>query len=192
VPPPNETVTRTARNKNVRVHLGATVQRIARDGGTLAIGTTKGRFTADFVVLGTGFTVDLGDRPELDGIRDKIALWRDRYTPPGGESSEFGLYPYLGDGFEFTERREGEAPYVRDIHCFNFGAAMSQGLISGDVPGMQLGAMRLAAHIAEDLFVGSIEQIKAALQAAEEPELAGTAWHDVETIKRIVSTRIGP
>ena len=91
-----------------------------------------------------------------------------------------------------AERQDGEAPYRRDIHCFNFGAAMSQGLISGDVPGMQLGATRLAARISEVLFVGSIEQITAALQAAEEPELAGTAWHDVETIKRIVSTRIGP
>jgi FAD-dependent urate hydroxylase len=192
VPPPNETVMRTARNKNFRVHLGVAVQRIARDGGALAIETTNGRFTADFVILGTGFTVDLADRPELDGIREKIALWRDRYAPPDGTSAELGLYPYLGDGFEFTERQDGEAPYLRDIHCFNFGAALSQGLISGDVPGMQLGATRLAARISEDLFVGSIERIKTALQAAEEPELAGTAWHDVETIKRIVSTRIGP
>ena len=192
MPPPNETVTRTARNKNFRVHLGAAVQRIGRDGEALSVDTTKGRFTADFVILGTGFTVDLGDRPELDGIREKIALWRDRYTPPGGESSELGLYPYLGDGFEFTERRPGEAPHLRDIFCFNFGAALSQGLISGDVPGMQLGATRVAARISEDLFVGSIERIKDALQAAEEPELAGTEWHDVETIRRIVSTRIGP
>jgi cation diffusion facilitator CzcD-associated flavoprotein CzcO len=189
VPPPVETVVRTARNPNFRAHLGAPVQRVAPDGVGLVVDSAKGRFDADFVILGTGFTVDLRDRAELAAIRDGIALWRDRYA---GATGELGLYPYLGDGFELMERRPGEAPFLRDIHCFNYGAALSQGLISGDIPGMQIGATRLAARLVEDLFVGSIERIKASLQAADEAELAGTAWHDPETIRQIVTTRIGP
>ena len=39
------------------------------------------------------------------------------------------------------------------IHVFNWGATMSHGALAGDIPGLQIGAERLAHGIARDLLV---------------------------------------
>ena len=59
---------------------------------------------ADFLILGTGFGVDLADRPELSAIAGDIATWSDRYEPPADRTNaEMGRHPYVGPGFELME-----------------------------------------------------------------------------------------
>ena len=53
---------------------------------------------------------------------------------------------------------------------------MSHGALAGDIPGLGIGARRLAGALARDLFVEDLEAIESALHAFEEPELAPTRW----------------
>jgi cation diffusion facilitator CzcD-associated flavoprotein CzcO len=190
VPPPHETVHRTIRHPGFRLHLGEGWRRVAPASDGLLIETVRGEHRADFAILGTGFATDLASRPELALFAHQIALWRDRYRPPAGEESdELALFPYLGRGFEFTEKRPGAAPFLSRIRCFNYGASVSHGPVSGDIPGLEIGAERLARGLVEDLFGADIERHWAALVAADEAELATTPYHDPETIRRVCASR---
>jgi cation diffusion facilitator CzcD-associated flavoprotein CzcO len=146
------------------------------------IETTGGkRFETDFVILGTGFTVDLRARPELAGIAAEVATWADRFTPPADlESEELAAFPYLAPDFAFTERVPGAAPWLKDIHCFNHAAALSLGKISGDIPAVSEGAALLARSIAAAFYVEDVERHYADLLAYAKPELLGDEWTDAE------------
>jgi cation diffusion facilitator CzcD-associated flavoprotein CzcO len=186
VPPPNETVHRTIRHPGFRLHLGTPWRAVRPAGAGIEVEVASGRLAFDFAILGTGFVTDLGERPELAPFAGEIALWRDRFVPPPGESSdEMAAFPYLGPGFEFLEKRPGAAPFLGRIRCFNYGAAVSHGLVSGDIPGLQVGAERLARSLVEDLFTADIERHWSALVAADEGELATTPYHDPEAIRRL-------
>jgi hypothetical protein len=64
-----------------------------------------------------------------------------------------GCFPYLGPNFEFMEIEPGVAPFLKNIYCFNYGAFLSHGLLSGEIPGISLGATRLARGISADFFL---------------------------------------
>jgi cation diffusion facilitator CzcD-associated flavoprotein CzcO len=190
VPPPHETVHRTIRHDAFRLRLGEGWRRVARAGDGVRIATDRGAAEFDFAILGTGFATDLAARPELAPFAGEIALWRDRFTPPPGEENEeMALFPYLGPGFEFLERRPGAAPFLRQIRCFNYGASVSHGPVSGDIPGLQTGAEHLARSLVEELFAEDIGRHWAALVAADEAELATTPFHDAQTIRRLCAPR---
>jgi cation diffusion facilitator CzcD-associated flavoprotein CzcO len=179
VPPPRESVLRCTRHAAFSLHPGAAWTAIARNhAGALAVATARGPITADFAIFATGFSVDLAERPEIEWARDDIALWSDRFEAAGPErSDELARFPYLDEGFAFLERRPGAAPWLRDLHCFNFGATMSHGLLSGDIPALAIGAQRLAEAIVADLFAADAEAYFADLRATPEEELAGTPFH---------------
>jgi cation diffusion facilitator CzcD-associated flavoprotein CzcO len=63
------------------------------------------------------------------------------------------------------------------MRLFNWGATMSHGALAGDIPGLAIGATRLAQAIARDLFVEDADRHWARLQAHDEPELAATRWY---------------
>ena len=105
------------------------------------------RFTFDFVIAATGHINDFKRRGETSALADKIALWRDRFTPPQGEEyAPAGTYPYLGRNFEFTEKTPGQAPYLHHIHCFTLG--VEPGGVGGSVPidPEAVGAQRVDGH----------------------------------------------
>jgi hypothetical protein len=54
---------------------------------------------------------------------------------------------------------------------------MSHGALAGDIPGLAVGAGRLAQAIARDLFVADADVHWQRLQALEEPELLATQWY---------------
>ncbi|TMG88481.1 MAG: hypothetical protein E6H73_18260 [Betaproteobacteria bacterium] len=68
------------------------------------------------------------------------------------------------------------ATSLANIHIFNWGATISHGPLAGDIPGLAVGATRLANAIVRDLFRADAEQHYAALQALEEPELKPTRY----------------
>jgi FAD-dependent urate hydroxylase len=181
-PAPQNSTLRVSRHTHASFHLGSGIASLREESGGLVIDTTRGkRFEADFLILGTGFTVEIDVRPELAAFSGEIAAWRDRYQPPEGlESPSLGSFPYLTPSFAFTEREPGRAPFLKDIHCFNHAATLSLGKISGDIPKISEGATLLAQAIAGELFSRDIEQHWQSLVAYDKPELVGDEWTDAE------------
>ena len=106
-----------------------------------------------------------------------IRLWRDIYTPPSGmENEELGKFPDLRRDFSFQERTPGAAPWLERIHCFNYGATMSLGKVSGDIPAVSEGSSWLAREIAAGFYAEDIETHWRDLQDYTTPELQGDEW----------------
>jgi cation diffusion facilitator CzcD-associated flavoprotein CzcO len=181
-PAPRGSTLRVSRHENAYFHFGKGIAAIRHDGRQLIIDTTDGSQVAtDFLILGTGFTVEPLARTELDGYADKILLWRDRYQPPAGEEhSELANFPYLADDFTFQEREPGSAPWLRDIYCFNYGATASLGKVSGDIPGISEGAAWLAREVAATLYAEDVATHFQGMLDYDKPELLGDEWQASE------------
>lgn len=181
-PAPHNSTLRVSRHANAHFHFDCGIASMKEAAGEVVITTTKGRvFRTDFVILGTGFSIDPLSRPELAPYQHEIACWEDRYVPPAGEeNAALGRFPWLGEDFSFTEKQPGSAPWLKDIHCFNYGASISIGKVSGDIPAISEGASWLARGIAASLFIRDIDYHWEALQAYEKPELDGTEWTDAD------------
>jgi cation diffusion facilitator CzcD-associated flavoprotein CzcO len=143
------------------------------DGVTVVTARDRYRFAA--VIFGTGFSVDLAERPELAPFHEKIAVWGNRVSPQeSAMHPDAARFPYLGPGFEFTERVPGAVPGLSRLHCFNAGAIMSHAALGGDIPGLAYGANRLAHAIARALFIAAVPELEPALHAFDDRELEPT------------------
>jgi cation diffusion facilitator CzcD-associated flavoprotein CzcO len=177
-PAPRGSTLRVSRHENAYFHFDTPVTEVALAGNALRIGIAGGRVLhVDYLILGTGFTVDPLARSELGPAAGEILLWRDVYTPPAGEENrELGGFPYLSPDFSFRERRPGTAPWLNDIYCFNYGATASLGKISGDIPGISEGAGWLVREIAASFYREDIEAHWQRLNDYTKPELQGHEW----------------
>ena len=127
---PKETWERASRHSAFTLMTGAGIEGAFAEDGKAVLLTASARLSVDFVIAGTGFDVDLKKRSELAAIVDDIATWADRYEPPATlRNDRLGRYPYLNDAMAFTEKAVGRAPWLANIHCFNFGATASFGAI---------------------------------------------------------------
>lgn len=146
-------VQRAAVHPGFRVHLAAPWSSLAADESGVIVRAADGIHHYDFVVAGTGYQYDPSTRPELAGIADQIALWRDRYQPPR-ELSEDSLerWPYLGPGYELTAKEPLRTPWIGRIHVFSAAAAMSFGIPVGDTQSLPTGIPRLVDAVGAGLF----------------------------------------
>jgi len=152
-PPPQDAFWRCRKFENFVWHADCEWRSVRDQGGVAKVATKTGTFTFDFVIFATGTETDLGARSELAAIVDRIALWRDRFTPPPGEESDLlARHPYLGQAFEFIEREPGTAPFLSRLHNFTYGAMPSLGLTGAAVIGMKYGVPRLINGLVRDLF----------------------------------------
>ncbi len=62
-------------------------------------------------------------------------------------------HPYLGAGFELTERRAGDAPYLAHLYNYTFGGLLSMGFGGASISGLKYSAPRLVAGITRSLFL---------------------------------------
>jgi len=169
-PPPQDTFERCKVHAGFRMHLGAPWTSVREEGGEVRIETPRGTSVADFLIVGTGFVVDLSLRPELARVHADVALWRDRYVPPADKADPvLAGYPYLGAGFEFLPREGSDAPWLANLHNFTFGAMPSMGLSGASISGMKFGVPRLVQAVARDLWL-----------ADADVHLAGLLGYDVE------------
>jgi cation diffusion facilitator CzcD-associated flavoprotein CzcO len=174
-PPPQETWERCAAHPQFAVHLAAPITRLGMTEDSVIIATPRGDFVVDFLILGTGLTIDLALRPELAAITPHAALWRDRYTPPEGEASEtIGGFPYLGPDLAFTERNPGTAPWITRVRSCSFGSLVST-ISSAGISMLRPTVERMARGIARDLFLEQAGADHALLTAYDERELVSTA-----------------
>jgi cation diffusion facilitator CzcD-associated flavoprotein CzcO len=175
MPPPPDTFMRTTAFPNFHLHFNAGWESARmRPDGRIEIGTTgSGTHEADFAILGTGFAANLARRPELAAVLPHAALWSDRFSaPPGEEAPAIGRYPYLGAGFELTERTPGSCPALADIHLFNGAALPSMGPIGLGINGMAHGVERLVRGITRAFFLRDQERFCADFLAYETSEAA--------------------
>lgn len=169
--PPTDTLRRATAHERFHMHAGSPWNAIEMRGDTIAITTPHGTDELDFVIVGTGFVTDLSRRPELAALWPHVALWSDRYEPPATERhDDLARHPYLGPGFEFTEKHPGTAPWVTQVYNYTFGGLLSLGFGGASISGMKYSVQRLAAAITRSLFVEDREAHFASLCAFDEKE----------------------
>lgn len=177
VPPPWETVRRCDAHAAFSVHLGETWLDVSADDDGVTVTTPHGSQRYDAVIFGTGFDVDVLERPEIARYRDAIDTWAHHVTPAQAHANgEAARFPYLGPGFELRSRTGQHASPLSNIHLFNWGATLSHGAVAGDIPGLAIGAKRLARALTDSLLKADAQAHWHALLAHQEPELLHTRW----------------
>ena len=90
--------------------------------------TTQGRERFDAVIFGTGFDVDLLDRPETARYTPHIDTWARHVTAQQATANpEPARFPYLGPGFELRSSSGAHVDALARLHLFNWGSTMSHG-----------------------------------------------------------------
>ena len=173
VPPPYESVLRCERHPGFSIRFAESWLDLAAGAAGIEVKTSKASYRFDAVIVATGFDVNLMDRPEITPVRDAIETWRLHVSAEEAQRfPEEARFPYLGPAFELR----GSRPGLGRIHVFNWGSTLSHGALAGDIPGLELGAHRLAEGIARDLFVEDADRHWAALQVHNEDELKSTRY----------------
>ncbi len=117
---------------------------------------------------------------EIAPYTSHIDTWANHVSATEAEHHEEpARFPYLGAGFELrsADAASPQAEALARMRLFNWGATMSHGALAGDIPGLAIGATRLAQAVARDLFVEDADRHWERLQAHEEPELIATRWY---------------
>lgn len=194
---PRETWERASRHANFRMETGAEWRECVPSGDAVRIDTPRGRFEADFLIIGTGFDVDLAHRPELAVLTPHIALWSERYTPPDAEANpRLGRYPYLGPTYEFLEKIPGSAPWLRHLRLFTYGTTVSFGPSGSSINAMKFAVPRLVSGIVRDLFREDVATHWDSLRAYDLPEFllpgeTGEAAPAKPVVDRLTGGRFG-
>ena len=176
-PPPHESVLRCTSHPGFSIRFGeGWTGLVPREGG-IDVETAKGRYPVEAAIVAIGFEIDLLSRPELSAFRGDILLWADRIAPEAAaKRPEAARFPYLGPGMQLMEKRPGSRPDVGRLHIFNWANTMSHGAVGGDIPGLAIGATRLAGAIVTDLFTEEADRHVARMIEAEDEELKPTPY----------------
>jgi len=154
IPPPVEALKRVEGQPSLGLLSNTTISNIHYDHSQVVLETNHGVYRYDFLILGTGFHIDGCQQPELRYVIDQIALWKDRLPPDVlNMHPKMGSFPYLGPSYQFLPKESTSAPYLKNLYCYNYGATLSHGLLSSDIPAISIGATRLAQGIAADFFI---------------------------------------
>jgi cation diffusion facilitator CzcD-associated flavoprotein CzcO len=180
-PPPGHSVRRVSSHENAYFHLASPIRSMTIEGGAVRIVTPRGSYQVDFVIFATGYAVDLDRRPEIRGLAPFIQFWGGAHAPGDkAPNVELSMSPSLGSAFEFIEKDPGACPALSRVHCFNYPASLSHGKLTGDIPAVSDGALRLTQGIIRRLFVEDRATYFSDLQAYDVPELDGDEWVDAD------------
>jgi cation diffusion facilitator CzcD-associated flavoprotein CzcO len=169
---PADTYARVNRFSGFRMHVGRPWTDAAVVDGRVRLATADGPFMADYVISGTGIWHDFTARPELAAFAGNIARWSDRYTPPPEERNDrLGAFPYLADDYAFTEREAGVTVWIRDIHYFGMGTAMSFGPAGSSINAMTIAVPKLVYGLTKGLFRADLAEHWESLRAYNEPQV---------------------
>lgn len=183
-PPPRGSVQRVAAFPNARFWQGCALVSARMEGREVVLDTTRGTMRFDFVIFATGFRVDWAQKPFLAEIADCALTWGERAQRAGDprpEGWEPGLaaMPVLGPAFQFTPKEPGACPGLERVHALVYPAVMSHGAVSGDIPAISDGALRLADGLAGLFYVEDIATHFRRGQEYAEPEIFGDEWTPV-------------
>jgi FAD-dependent urate hydroxylase len=183
VPPPRNSTLRVTRHPNAHVHLGCAVESVSvlgsDSGKSLKVETRQGPIALDFLILATGFAVDWAQRPMLRHVAPHVRVWGERYSAPARwANTELAASPDLGADFELQPCTANACPGLDRVHCFSYPAALSLGVVTGDIPAISDGALRLTQSLVGLLYAEDVEHHFARMQAYGEPEVFGNEWVD--------------
>lgn len=172
-PPTQDGIDRCAAFGNYRLRKGTTWTGVRRVGDRVELRASDGSAGLyDFLVLGTGYVIDVRRRPELSAVAHLIALWEDRLAPPPGEENPtVSAFPYLNADLSFQERVPGTAPFLSNIHNFTYSATASVGFSGASLTGMKYGIQRLLAGLTRHLWLQDAPAALAAVQAYRDVDL---------------------
>jgi cation diffusion facilitator CzcD-associated flavoprotein CzcO len=180
--PTQDGVDRCAYFENFTLHPGATWQTVRKLSSGIEVTASDGSVeTFDHLFIGTGFSVNPINRPELAPYADRIKTWADAISPPPDFRDDWLItYPYLNRDLSFVEREPGTAPVLRNIHCFNYGATVTNAHSGASLSGMKYGIEPL------------IHGVTYALWKEDEPAhfRATRAWSAVDTDPSPVAPRV--
>lgn len=152
-PPPAWSVERCVRDPRFRLMPGTPWLSTRWTGTDIEIETPDGKLQADFVIFATGAQISLARRPEFAAHADLIQTWRDRPVAATGTGEAMADYPYLGPGFELTERVAGSAAWLARVRLFNWAATASLGICASSITGMKFGLDRLVPSLVRALYL---------------------------------------
>ncbi|KQP47719.1 FAD/NAD(P)-binding protein [Pseudorhodoferax sp. Leaf274] len=176
VPPAQGTVRRVAGFDNVRLHFNSPVRALAvAADGSIALRTPHAAYALDHLVFATGYRTDLALRPELAALAPHLRWWSER-QPVHASSFALDGFPETAADFSLVARDPAACPVLARVHLFTGAALMSQGKLTGDIPGIGHGAERLARGIAARLYAADFDRQLQAVQAYGELEVQGDEW----------------
>ena len=185
IAPPKDTVERVSK-LNIKLMLGSEIESVKKTKSNLKLTISNGKVktdtSADFIVLGTGFVIDLNEVPELKKLSKDILLWRDVLKEVSNENTttnELLSFPYLGENFQLKSIDPSKNTMLGNIRCFNHAAQLSLGNLANDIPHSSEGAQRLAKSIAADLFEEDKEVHFERLKNYTEVEINGSEWSEI-------------
>ncbi len=175
-PPTPRALVRIENNPNLHVHFSSPLVSSRTEGREVVIETAKGEHRVDFLILATGFWVDLSQCDFIASFRDQIATWRDRFTPDNpGNAVKYLNSPYLGRHYEFIEKVEGAAPYLKHIYNLNQSAQLSMGP-TGRVSGLKYGVRRLLDGLVGSFVKEDYDYYLEDLMAYNASDMDGHPW----------------
>ncbi len=137
------------------------------------VDTPQGSLQYDFVIAGTGLTVDLSQRPELTAIVPHIATWGDCFQPPAAEvDTRLAKFPYLDQHGAFTEKLPGTAPWVSKLFANFRGATLSLGPSAASNSNIRYTAPRIISGITKQLFLDGADAVYEEFISQQHNELA--------------------
>jgi hypothetical protein len=98
-------------------------------------------------------------------------MGRPLYPAPDETHPGLGKLPYLGQHFEFLEKRPGTAPWLAHIFAFNFSGFVSMGPVATSITGHRYGVPRLVRGITRSLFLEQADAVLPSLRTFAEPEI---------------------
>lgn len=181
IAPPTHTVKRALATPGFHLHMDEPWQSTRADGDGVSLTTPKETRHFAHVIFGTGFAMDIAQRPELADWMDKIALWSDRFSPePEEDSIVLARQPYLGPALDFQEKTPGTAPVLGRISLLSQAATLSIGPMFGGLNGIRFVLERVVSELCRKLIVEDLPQHYDAFEAdlrSERP--AGTLGSEV-------------
>ncbi len=168
---PQSTYDRCAHHPTFRLRTGAPWRGAEIVADAVRISTPIGPHTADFLICGTGVSMDFERRPELSRVAGNIARWSDRYDPPPAETDErLARFPYLASDFSLLPRQPDLTDWMRDIHMFNIASTMSFGPSGSSINAMTTAVPKLVHGITRGLFTADAERHWQSLQSYDVPQ----------------------
>lgn len=177
VPPPKWTVERCTKHDSYELRMGTGWSDARADGDGVQLETRASDGTArtehfDFLIVGSGFSVDVTNVPWLGDLAGSIKLWRDTGLT-GDTDAERGLgsYPYLAQGMKVVSTSEAHADALGRIHLVNPAALLSSGVACSGVSTMPMALDIVTDGVLADLLLEDIEEVATWLEGYDEAEV---------------------
>jgi hypothetical protein len=174
-PPPLWSIERCEAFPNFRFHMSTGWTAVEQTSQGLALTLSTGsRHETDFIILGTGYEVDLEKVGYLDGLRDDILLWRDVVDLDDTPIDRgIGRHPYLGLNLECRGRSPEADRILSNLIFANNAALVSVGPGYTGMNGSPFTSTRVVEGIVEQLYLQDADTYITELENFEHSEFTG-------------------